>query len=76
MFLFMIVCEPQWLNARVLGFHHRVVGSIPALNIVTNHETNALNNFFYRCQCVVYGIYVYCASTVRTWNIADTQKSN
>ena len=32
-FLFITMCQPQWLSASALWFYHRVMGSIPAPNI-------------------------------------------
>ena len=32
-YLFITMCQPQWLSASALWFYHRVMGSIPAPNI-------------------------------------------
>ena len=49
----MYVCQHQWLMARVSGFYHRVIGSIPAQKIVRMQETNDLNIFLQLPMCCI-----------------------
>ena len=76
-YLFITMCQPQWLSASALWFYHRVMGSIPALNIVKTPWIQWFEFFCYRWQCDFFGVYtcIYMAYLLSEHGISLANKN-